>query len=214
MIHYFIRTTNERKLDESISRELGENYTLLVDTEHNPVGSFINQLKIINDYNAILLEDDVILCKNFKTKIESIIKKYKNNIINFFTKPNDWFTTHITLKDFRYNQCTYYPKGLSDKVADEIINFYKKYKYGYDVLEDLALRKLDIPHVQYRPCLVQHKDIKSIINPRVPKRITPYFIDYLEELNINYKKAYLKENKEKLINLMNERFTNYERFYK
>lgn len=203
MIHYFIRTTNERKLDVSISRELGEDYTLLVDTEHNPVGSFINQLKIISKYDSILLEDDVVLCKDFKQYVEDVISNYPNHIINFFTKPNDWFTTHTTLKDFRYNQCTYYPKSLSDKVADEIINFYKMYKYGYDVLEDLALRKLDIPHVQYRPCLVQHKDIKSIINPQGIKRITPYFIDYLKELNISYEDSWKKENKEKLLNLMN-----------
>ena len=38
------------------------------------------------------------------------------------------------------------------------------------------------------------------------ERITPYFINYLEELNIPYEEAYKSENKQKLIDLMNEKF--------
>ena len=70
----FIRTTGERKLDKSIVRELNGNYTLLVDKEHKPIESFINQLRIISDYDAILLEDDVILCKDFLKEATKVIE--------------------------------------------------------------------------------------------------------------------------------------------
>lgn len=205
MIKYFIRTTLERKLDESISRELGEDYTLLVDTEHKPIESFIGQLNIISEYDSVLLEDDVILCKNFKQRIEEVISKHKDKVINFFQKPNFYFTTHLTEEPFRFNQCTYYPKGLSKIISKEMLN-HMCITYGYDAIEDWALRKLGLAYFIYRPCLVQHKDIKSLIYFNNHQRITPYFIDYLEELNISYEDAYKPENKQKLIDLMNKKF--------
>ena len=90
MIKYFVRTTGERTLDDSFSQI---EYTLLVDKEHKPVKSFIEQLEIIGDYDAIFLEDDVQLCRNFKEKVESVIKKYPDRLINFFTAPTNYFMT-------------------------------------------------------------------------------------------------------------------------
>lgn len=203
MIKYFIRTTKERKLDESISRELGEDYTLLIDTEHKPVESFIEQLKTISDYDSVLLEDDVILCKDFKSRIEGVIKQYSKDVINFFTKPDFYFTTTKTLEVFRSNQCTYYPKGVSNLIAECMLSF-NDTKTAYDIIEHWALQKLNLPHVQYRPCLVQHIDNKSIISPGCHKRRSPYFIDYLDELGIDYNEAY--KYKEKLIALMKDKF--------
>ena len=211
MIKYFIRTTLERRLDDSVGRELGDDYTLLIDTEHKPIESFIEQLSIISEYDSVLLEDDVILCKNFKQRIEDVISKYKDKLINFFTFPIDYFTSHITFYEFRYNQCTYYPKGISKLIANEMKNLIcRKYNFEYDVLEGFAIKNLKLVYLVYRPCLVQHNDIKSLIQNNFNiKRITPYFIDYLEELNISYEDAYKPENKEKLIALMKSKFENY-----
>lgn len=183
-IKYFIRTTGDRKLDESFNQI---EYELLIDKEHKPITSFIAQLKYISDYNAVLLEDDVILCKDFKTKIENVINRYKDDIINFFTFPMDYFTTQYSF-NFCYNQCTYYPKGLSEILANEMITCFKLYPdiRGYDCLESKVLNKLKLPHLQYRPCLVQHNDKKSLISFSSEGRTTPYFLDYLNELKIDY----------------------------
>lgn len=207
MIKYFIRTTLERNLDESISRELGENYTFLVDTEYKPIESFVEQLSIISEYDSILLEDDVILCKDFKQRIEKVINKYKDKVINFFTNPNSWFKTKENIGCFSFNQCTYYPKGISKLLAEKIVTFKNWDKIGYDLLMNKALVDLSISHIQYRPCLVQHIDIKSLLpfHHFKPRRCV-YFIDYLEELGISYEDAWTKENKDKLTNLMFEQF--------
>lgn len=207
MIRYFIRTTLERKLDDSVERELGEDYTLLIDTEHRPVESFIEQLEQISDYDAVLLEDDVILCKDFKQRIEEVISSNKDKVINFFTKPNNYFTSHITDAFFCFNQCTYYPKHLGKLIAERMrVRFTNSNLYGYDTIEAWAFQDLHLSYYLHRPCLVQHKDIKSLISKGNSKRITPYFIDYLEELNISYEDAYKPENKQKLIDLMNKKF--------
>ena len=108
---YYVRTTLERTLDSSYNQI---EYTLLIDKEHKPVESFFNQLEIISDDNAVLLEDDLVLCNNFKEVIEEMISKHPNDIINFFQEPYDFYTSHYTRK-FNWNQCTYYPKGVGKK---------------------------------------------------------------------------------------------------
>lgn len=212
MIKYFVRTTGERKLDNSYSQI---EYECLLDTEHKPVKSFIEQLKIINNFDSVLLEDDLILCKDFKNRIEKVIEKYPNKIINFFTMPNCYCQTHIS-RGFSYNQCTYYPKGISKTIALEMENILMKHNCPqYDILENVALRNLKITNLVYRPCLVQHLDNGSVMNNNVSFcRRSPYFIDYLEELGISYEKARTAENKEKLFNLMKEKFkeVNYDNF--
>lgn len=197
MIKYYVRTTGERKLHESYNQI---EYELLIDKEHKPVVSFINQLKYISQYDSVLLEDDLILCKDFKYRIEKAIRQYKKHLINFYCEPHLWFTTHTTLGVFRCNQCTYYPKGLSLEIANamETLNDNKS---QYDLIEHWALQTLKIPHVKYRPMLVQHIGKKSLLNNHYHK--TPYFIDYLEELNIDYKEAYKDKNLIKLQEIMN-----------
>jgi hypothetical protein len=134
-IKYFVRTTNERELDKTYAQV---NYTKLVDTEHKPVDSFINQLKLISDYDSVLLEDDLILCKDFKKRVEEVISNYPNYIINFFTAPNSYFKTKLCDK-LIYNQCTYYPKGAGIMIAKEMETLKDgNEKYGYDYIESLA----------------------------------------------------------------------------
>ena len=208
MIKYYIRTTGERPLNESYNQI---EYELLIDKEHKPVESFIKQLEIISDCDAVLLEDDVFLCKDFKNRIESIIKKYPNKVINFFTKPWEYFKTGIH-DEFSWNQCTYYPKGLGKKIAKEMNEVYsvmlknkdkleKRYVTSagyiqYGLLESKGLERLGLTHIRYRPCLVQHLDFNSLIgNDNDSDRTTLYFIDWLESLNIDYNNISEKDMK-------------------
>ena len=201
-IKYFVRTTGERKLDKSFNQI---EYELLIDTEHKPITSFIAQLKYISAYNAVLLEDDVILCKDFKKRIEGVINKYPNDIINFFTEPMRYFTTQYSLT-FCYNQCTFYPMGLANRIAEIMITDFKIHPdaHGYDSVEARALMKLQIPHLQYRPCLVQHDDKQSLISFSDESRITPYFIDYLDKLDLNYESKETLLNRQKLLHERNK----------
>lgn len=185
-INYYVRTTGERKLDNSYSQI---EYELLIDNEHKPVDSFIKQLELISNENSVLLEDDLELCKNFKEEIEKIIIEHPNDIINFYTMPNKYFKSKYS-NVFVYNQCTYYPKGIGKIVANEMTKVRQKYKESaYDTLENKALRNLNILVYNYRPCLVQHLDHFSLITRSkvlINSRVTPYYKDYLDRLNIDY----------------------------
>ena len=195
-VKYFVRTTGEREFD--YSSELPE-YTILVDEDHRPVMSLIEQLSRIN-CPAVILEDDLILCKGFKEKIEKVISEHPNNVINFFYNPLDYFETMET-KNFCWNQCVYYPAGITPYIAEHMANVYAENpSLPSDVVEHYALVAMRVPNIIYRPCLVQHIGVKSLITPGIYtfRRDTIYFEDYLNELGINYKDAENPVNKRKL----------------
>ena len=157
-IKYFVRTTGERILDKSYNQI---EYELLIDKEHKPVESFIKQLKIISEYDSVLLEDDLILCDNFKNVIEDIINKYPNMIINFYSKHfKETTKTNIIYS----NQCTYYPKHMSLNIAN-VMQKYLPYP-NYDGLETKALKELNIYIIEYKPNIVIHKNGYSLITKR------------------------------------------------
>ena len=200
MLHYFVRTTNERQLDDSYSQI---EYELLVDIEHKPVKSFIEQLEIMNNYDSVLLEDDLILCKNFKERIEEVINKNPNIIINFFNAPTIYQDIKID-NNFSFQQCRYFPKGSCAIFINELKSFINKSKVC-PCLNKIA-QEHNLKIMQYRPCLVQHLDNSSLVNNKYGCRRTFYFIDYLDELGINYDEAVKVENQVKLRTLMNEKF--------
>ena len=180
---YYDRTTGERQFNYYI------NYETLVDTEHKPIKSFINQLKYISSNDSILLEDDLILCKNFKERIEEIVAQYPNSVINFYESPHDfYFTEERRGIKYRFNQCTYYPKGVSKLIADKMEEIWPRYQNikQYDFLQAYAMDELGMSYLSYRPCLVQHLNGRSIIG-NSENVSTLFFIDYIDELGIDYK---------------------------
>lgn len=206
MIKYFIRTTNERQLDSSYSQL---DYELLIDYNHNCGKAFIEQLEYVNDFDSVLLEDDVILCKDFKNRIEKVIAEHPNDIINFFSYPMEYAEEGYSRYQFCWNQCTYFPKGIGKQIVDII----KKYNFTNTSAERnlrFALNKLHMKYYIYRPYLVQHIDNGSLMaHNTICKRRSPFFVDYLDELGIDYKDANTTENKSKLVKLLKEKFSSY-----
>ena len=136
-----------------------------------------------------MLEDDLILCKNFKERIEEIVAQYPNSVINFYESPyNFYFTEERRGIKYRFNQCTYYPKGVSKLIADKMEEIWPKYQNikQYDFLQAYAMDELGMSYISYRPCLVQHLNGRSIIG-NSENVSTLFFIDYIEELGIDYK---------------------------
>ena len=205
-IKYYVRTTQERVIDYDLD------YTLILDRTHRPVQSFIEALYQIADSDAVLLEDDLVLCNNFREEIEKVIEQYPNYIINFFTEPRKYITSHFT-EFFSYNQCTYYPKWVTKILADEMTKLLDKYKTkSWNFVEHKALISLGIVHYVYRPSLVQHKDVKSILNNGMQlNRSTIYFKDYLDALGLTLEESFKPENREKLQEILDKDIKQWEK---
>jgi len=77
-IKYYVRTTGEREFKYDLE------YETITDAVNKPVQAFIEALYKISSSNAVLLEDDLVLCNNFKEEIEKVIEQYPIDIINFF----------------------------------------------------------------------------------------------------------------------------------
>lgn len=188
-LKFYVRTTKDRILDNSYSQI---DYQLLVDREHKPIDSFINALYTINDEDAVLMEDDLILCQNFQEEVEKVINANSNRIINFFqmrlktTPPCDY-------DKIVFNQCTFYPKGIAKQIADIMIEVPRNEgtkKNMYSLLENVALEKLNIKVLQYAPHLVQHLDNDTLLFDKTHNdRRSMFFLDYLKELNVDYETA-------------------------
>lgn len=198
-IKYFVRTTKERSFNYS---DLA--YEELIDLTHRPIESFLEQLEYIDSLglDAVLLEDDLILCKNFTNCVEDVIDHYSDTIINFYTWPDSYFKTRIG-PHFQWNQCTYYPKGSITKLVAEMRRLHEQdSRVPYDELEAKAIWKLGLTYYEYRPCLVQHIGYKSLIS-HVNHTDTIYFKDYLDELHIDYSnETEIQNNQSKLRSLL------------
>lgn len=187
MIKYYIRTTGERILDESYNQIP---YIKLIDKEHRYIDFFVDELERVGVEDCVIIEDDCVLCKDFKQRIEDVIAQYPDRVINFFYWAEKYFKTKEG-NDFVQNQCTYYPKGFSQILAREMRKAHRDYPHlPTDRVESVALKRLGIKHIQYRPCLVQHLNFDSLLNHQVEWHglRTPFFVDYLDKLNLNYDK--------------------------
>ena len=195
MIKYFVRSVEGRTFDYSPLE-----YETLIDTDHNSCLHYINTLDYIKDYDAVLMEDDLELCDNFQEEIEKVISQYPNTIINFFTMPVNFFTTHYSTA-FAYNQCTYFPKGILYDIQPLMKKRYNAChgRYYGPILHRVLKEDLGIPHLIYRPALVQHKDVESILSKcKGMNRNTLYYKDYLDRLGIDLLDAVKPDNKKQL----------------
>lgn len=208
---YYIRTTLDRILNDTYSQI---DHELLVDTEHNNVKAFISQIKYLASLNedVVILEDDVVLCRDFKRRIEDVINQHKNMLINFFYSPNTWMPKEQECDIFLYMQCVYFPKHILKILADNLDKFYNLLKWGQsDFLVSKVLEQHKIKFLVYRPCLVQHLSFDTLIHNKVCEARTDFFIDYLEDLNMTYEDAKTISNRNKLYEYRKGWFDNYEK---
>lgn len=186
-IKYYIRSTGERYLDESYNQIP---YVELIDKDHRYIDFFVDKLEELGNEDIVIIEDDCVLCKDFKNRIESVIAQYPNKVINFFqTKTKDYFKTHEST-EYLTNQCTYYPKGLAVRLAQEMRKIHYEFpELCTDQCEDLALKRMNETHIQYRPSLIQHLNFDSMLpRHKIDTHRTPFFIDYLDKYNFDYNK--------------------------
>ena len=153
---YYIRTTGERNLD---AYKFLENYEILVDKEHKPIKSFIEQLIYMSDEDAIMLEDDLLFSKDFNEEIDKAISRFPDKVINFYYMYLQFMPIRpFPGKSFLNNQCVYYPKGVAKKIAKEMEKVISEgcTEKQYDKIQAIAMDRLGIDFISYRPMIVQH----------------------------------------------------------
>lgn len=181
---FVIRKVPERDTS-SLEKELPD-ALVCNDIEHiGALNSFFEALKLADD-DAVYLQDDIVLCKNFKVKCEEIIRNHSNSIIVF----SSYFHCNENVKNaFRdggdvQTLCVYIPKYIADAYLQSIYSgewkLTKKDERGQ--FDDLNfgrwLRTHGIDMFVVYPNLAGHLPVKSVINKSRPKNRICKNFDY------------------------------------
>lgn len=167
---YVIRAVREREpFVKEILKQIPDAFVYYDDVFHDAMKSYLYVCEhIIAGQPAVLLEDDVVLTSNFKDKIEAVIVQHPDTLINFFSLSKKYLKPHWKKgREYCMNQCEYFPVGFSLKVVEAYEHWGLKEKEptAYDFLVGYAWGS-NKPYLVWCPSLVQHREVKSIINPR------------------------------------------------
>lgn len=144
---------------------------IYVDRDRNPVGAFIEALKLAGDDACVQMEDDCILAYNFTDKLEREVKLHPDSFIQFFSMRGDDLTKGARWdRNYIMGQCTYYPPGRAAELVRYFKNsFWDLNQHKVDGLDLLVAEFLKSKKEKYWICvpnLVDHIEGKSVIDPR------------------------------------------------
>lgn len=192
---YIVRTIDwdqQRLANVETLKEQIPDLKVFVDSVGDWYGTFFEACAQINDTGAVLLEDDIQLCRKFCIRAESIITGFGiDKVYNFFEKPKVWLPQkYIGGSNFLWMQCIYLPPGLPGKMKPhfEIFKKTKPHRFhglSVDAFISYVLVQEKIKYWRIRPTLVQHLPFKSTTH-HADGRQTPYFIDDLIEKGVSY----------------------------
>lgn len=123
---------------------------------------------IVGDDSCVMMQDDIILTSDFKNKIEAVISQYPEILINFFSLSKKYTKPHFKKgREYCMNQCVYLPKGFAQRIVQAYDTWpdKEKEKTADDFLVGYAWG-YNKPYLVWCPSLVQHRQVKSVIDPR------------------------------------------------
>ena len=167
---YVVRAVRERQpFVEEILKQVPEAVMYYDDEFHDAMKSYLYVCEhIIKGQPCVLMEDDIILTSDFKKKAEDVIQMFPHTLINFFSLSKKFMAPHWKKgREYCMNQCEYFPEGFSLKVVEAYKNWplREKEPNAYDFLVGYAWGNSK-PYLVWCPSLVQHRRVKSIIDPR------------------------------------------------
>jgi hypothetical protein len=162
---FIMRTTGDLPLQEY---QVIPNLIFSCIEKRDAYLNFLNALEIAEDEAAVHLEDDIILCDDFPNKIIKVIMSYPRMPIQFFSMRKDDLTIGTRLIDgakFLMGQCFYLPNGMSKELLEFAKNWDRtENPTGLDLMIGDFLK--GSKYLNYCPNLVDHKIVKSRINPK------------------------------------------------
>lgn len=169
MVRFIMRTVGEVDLSGYL-KEIPD-LIIVKDTTQNAYDTFQSALSKALGYGAIHLEDDIILCKDFRNRIIEIIKEHPEDVIQFFSMRKDDLTIgtrYINGSKFLMGQCFYIPNRLATDLLIYSYNWsrIKEHPTGLDTMISDFLKLNKINYLNIVPNLVDHKCVKSRIDPR------------------------------------------------
>ena len=148
------------------------------DRERWPTKAFIQTLRMAEGEPHVHMEDDIILTRNFQSKVEAAIAQHPDQVISFFSLRHLSGDPLVCDPGDLTVPCVYLPGD----VTREVVSYWedgmarKGYEWQYcDFMTMDCLRKYRRSIVVWNPSLVQHRPGDSSISPRNKVRVSPTF---------------------------------------
>ncbi len=163
-----VRKMPSMALDRSFAQLSGDYLTCYAG---NAMQTFIASLMMSQDDDCLNLEDDIVLCDGFLEDAKKEIAKHPSKVITFFTLKNVGETKEMPGSTFCMNQCVYMPKWFNQALLKYAATWLSSKKgranpTAYDYMMGDLMQSLKETYVIHMPCLVQHMEMRSRINPR------------------------------------------------
>lgn len=182
-MRYVIRKVPER--NTAYLERLLPDALVLNDENHNGcLWSFHKAIKVADD-DAVYVQDDMILCRQFDEKVRGYTEQHRNDVVVFANHTKTIRQDgYYSPRDGLWLMCTYIPKQIAVAYLRQVVNgeYNIKKRYRTQQLDDWSfqdwLRENGIyPFVVY-PCLAGHPSNVSAIDPRRGKNRTTKGFDY------------------------------------
>lgn len=114
---YVIRKVPER--DTSYLERLLPDPLIVCDEKHSGIRWSFRQAILLANDDAVYVQDDMLLCKNFARRAEEYIEKYPDNVIVFSNFTHDKKSCNVVTEGFwnpraaGWLLCTYIPKKIA-----------------------------------------------------------------------------------------------------
>ena len=179
MTRIIIRAVKERANYVDYLTENIPDAEICWDKERNAMSTFLDALRMAGDDPVVHMEEDALLAKDFRNRLEAEIAKQPERVIQFFSmRKGDLEVGSRWDGSFLMGQCFYLPAGYSRL----LLNFYSIWKEreqhptGLDTMVGHFLKKRKEKYWIHVPNLVDHRVGKSQIDPRrSSKRVSKTF---------------------------------------
>lgn len=139
------------------------------DQKRNAMDTFLRALDMAGDDPVVHMEEDVILCESFLLDLEAAIAKRPTTLIQFFSMRSQDLTVGSRLdRNFLMGQCFYLPASYSKQIRAyyETWPNRRSHPTGLDTMVGDWLKSRKEAYWIKVPSLVNHRQCKSVIDPR------------------------------------------------
>ena len=170
-MRYILRTCEGR---EEYAKYLQSRITgleICFDDVGGAMQNFVKSLEMAGEDAVVNLEDDIILTKNFTSKLSAVVAGKGDAVIQFFSMrkaDREVGSRWDAGRNYLMAQCTYFPP----KISKGILAFSRKYdrfdhqSHPLDSMVGAYLAKAKRKYWIHCPSLVDHRIGKSRIDPR------------------------------------------------
>lgn len=182
-MRYIVTAVPEREAYVAALADELPDLEIVRDSDRSAMTTFLQALALIGRDGAVLLQDDVLLTSDFRRKAEAVIDQHVTTLVQFFSMRQSDLklgSRRQPGRRFLALLCVYLPPAYADAIASYYPRWPKRggnFRGWVDVMVRDWLVEHRLSYWLHSPSLVQHRQVRSVIDPRrSSRRQSPSFV--------------------------------------